>query len=49
MRTLMVYLNQTRVGVLAEGDDLWSFEYDPAWANSAQGFDLAPGLSRASL
>lgn len=49
MRTLTVYLNQAKVGILAEGDDLWSFEYDPPWATSAQGFDLAPGLSRASL
>ncbi len=49
MRTLTVYLDQHRVGVLAEGDDLWSFEYDPAWAASAEGFDLAPGLSRSNL
>ena len=48
MRTLMVYLNDRQVGVLAEGDDLWSFEYDPGWSASTDGFDLAPGLSRAS-
>lgn len=47
MRTLTVYLNDRQVGVLAEGDGLWSFEYDPDWVASADGFDLAPGLSRS--
>ena len=47
MRTLTVYLNDWQVGILAEGDGLWSFEYDPAWAASAVGFDLAPNLNRA--
>lgn len=49
MRTLHVYLNKARVGVLSEGSDLWSFAYDPAWAGAASGFDLAPGLPRAQL
>lgn len=49
MRTLAVYLNDRQVGSLAEGEGLWSFEYDCAWAASANGFDLAPGLERAAL
>lgn len=49
MRTLHVYLNTARVGVLSEGSDLWSFAYDPAWAGAALGFDLAPGLPRGQL
>jgi len=49
MRSLHVYLNAARVGTLSEGDDLWSFEYDPAWAAATGSFDLAPGLGRARL
>lgn len=47
MRTLTVYLNDWQVGTLAEGDGLWSFEYDLTWSASADGFDLAPNLNRA--
>ena len=47
MRTLNAYLNDQRVGTLIEGEDLWSFEYDPEWAEAPGSFDLAPGLSRA--
>lgn len=49
MRTLTVYLNDRQVGVMAEGDGLWSFEYAPDWAASADSFDLAPGLGRSIL
>lgn len=49
MRTLHVYLNTARVGELSEGDDLWTFAYDPTWANSTSGFDLAPGIPRSQL
>jgi serine/threonine-protein kinase HipA len=49
MRTLNAYLNDQRVGTLSEGNDLWRFEYDPAWANTPGSFDLAPSLSRATL
>ena len=49
MRTLIAYLNNQRVGVLSEGNDLWGFEYDAGWLNSPEGFDLAPGLQRASV
>lgn len=47
MRQLDVWLNQRRIGVLSEGDDLWRFEYDPAWVSDPEGFDLSPGLPRA--
>ena len=49
MRTLIAYLNNQRVGVLSEGNDLWCFEYAAGWLNSPIGFDLAPGLPRASV
>ena len=49
MRKLHVYWNASRVGVLSEGNDLWSFSYDKAWASAPTGFDLAPGLARAEL
>jgi serine/threonine-protein kinase HipA len=49
MRTLIAYLNNQRIGVLSEGNDLWCFEYDAGWLNSPTGFDLAPGLPRASV
>ena len=49
MRTLNAYLNDQRVGTLSEGNDLWRFEYDPAWANAPGSFDLAPSLNRATL
>ena len=48
MRTLHAYLNGQRVGTLSEGNDLWSFAYDPEWARAPGSFDLAPGLDRAT-
>lgn len=48
MRTLHAYLNGQRVGKLSEGNDLWSFAYDPEWARAPGSFDLAPGLDRAT-
>ena len=47
MRRLDVYIDRRPVGALHEGEDLWRFEYDPQWAASPAGFDLAPGLPRA--
>ena len=35
VRTLVATLNDRQVGTLREGDDLWSFEYDPAWIEGA--------------
>lgn len=49
MRQLRVYIDQTPVGTLFEGDDLWVFEYEEAWAKAEGGFDLAPGLPRTQL
>ena len=46
MRTLFAALNSRPVGTLREGDDLWSFEYDPAWMDAPDGFDLSPALRR---
>ena len=48
MRTLNAYLNDQRVGTLSEGNDLWRFEYDPAWVKAPGSFDLAPSLGRAT-
>lgn len=49
MRILNVYVGSRRVGQLHEGEDLWCFEYEKDWAQSPDGFDLAPGLSRKTL
>lgn len=49
MRTLNVSIEGQRVGVLGEGDGLWTFDYEPAWAQSPQAFDIAPGLPRERL
>jgi serine/threonine-protein kinase HipA len=49
MRSLNVYVDSRLVGQLHEGEDLWRFEYDRSWAQSTDGFDLAPGLPRKTL
>lgn len=49
MRELKVFIDQTLVGTLAEGEDLWVFGYDPTWAKAMDGFSLAPGLPRSQL
>src|SRR5690242_6976857 len=49
MRKLIAYLNGRVVGTLAEGNDLWSFEYDPEWARLPDSFDLSPALPRSQL
>lgn len=49
MRQLDVWLNQDRIGILREGNDLWEFDYNEAWARSDAGFSLAPGLPRETL
>lgn len=43
-RTLVVWSNHTRVGILQEYNNLWTFEYDPEWT----GFDLCPMLPRSA-
>lgn len=49
-RVLEVLLDgQRRVGLLHENDDVWRFDYDPAWAQAPDGFDLAPGLPCSTL
>ena len=49
MRTLIAYINDTEIGILSEGDDLWSFEYHPQWAAEKGSFDLSPTLKRSQL
>jgi serine/threonine-protein kinase HipA len=49
MRKLVAYLNNRPVGTLSEGNDLWSFEYDPQWAGAPDSFDLSPSLQRSHL
>jgi serine/threonine-protein kinase HipA len=45
-RELAVSVNDQRVGMLREDNDLWAFEYSKDWAASAAGFDLSPRLGR---
>ena len=49
MRKLIAYLNGRVVGTLAEGNDLWTFEYDREWAGLPDSFDLSPALPRSQL
>ena len=46
-RALTVWIEQRRVGLLAEHTGLWRFDYYPAWLQAADGFDLSPALARA--
>ncbi|HEY8880361.1 MAG TPA: HipA domain-containing protein [Roseateles sp.] len=49
MRRLQVYVDRTRIGTLSEGNDLWVFDYDEAWASMERSFDLSPALPREQL
>lgn len=49
MRSLQIYIDQIPVGNLSEGNDLWVFEYDPAWVALDRSFDLSPALPRSTL
>ncbi len=49
MRSLNVYIDNKLIGTLSEGNNLWVFEYDPAWVARESSFDLSPALSRATL
>lgn len=48
-RTLDVFVNDRKIGALGESGDVWRFEYDPAWAEAEDGFDLSPALARSML
>ncbi len=49
MRRLLVGMNDDVIGMLSENNDVWSFDYEAAWAKSAGSFDLSPELPRAQL
>jgi serine/threonine-protein kinase HipA len=49
MRKLIAYLNGRAIGTLAEGNDLWTFEYASEWVELPDGFDLSPALPRSQL
>lgn len=46
LRQLDVLVNDRLAGRLTEADDLWTFEYDPVWRDTAEAFDLSPALPR---
>lgn len=48
-RTLNVYFNDRKIGVLAEENDLWQFTYDLAWVQASDSFDLSPALDRKRI
>jgi len=48
MRSLIAYIDSTRVGTLSENDNLWVFEYDPDWMVAPEGFGLSPALPRST-
>lgn len=43
-RVLLASINGTPVGALRDEQDIWSFEYDPAWLASPAGYALSPAL-----
>lgn len=43
-RTLVAWMEQTRIGELRETGNLWSFVYDADWLASPSAFALSPGL-----
>jgi serine/threonine-protein kinase HipA len=49
MRSLQVYVDRTLVGTLSEENNLWVFNYDPAWVAMERSFDLSPALTREKL
>ena len=49
MRSLNVYVDHALVGILSEGNNLWVFDYDPAWVAWERSFDLSPALARGTL
>lgn len=46
MRQLDVFIDRRLAGALHEGEDIWRFEYDPAWRAATDAYDLGPGLPR---
>jgi serine/threonine-protein kinase HipA len=46
-RELVVLINDERIGLLRDSNDLWSFEYVDGWSRAPESFDLSPSLSRA--
>lgn len=47
-RMLDVWFRGQRVGALTDAGASWRFDYDAAWLESTQGFDLSPALPRTS-
>jgi serine/threonine-protein kinase HipA len=47
-RVLNVTVNERLVGQLRESNDIWSFEYAPAWSEYPGAFSLSPGLLMAA-
>ncbi|GLQ51118.1 HipA domain-containing protein [Dyella flava] len=43
-RTLVVWVDQQRVGELRERGNLWTFAYDAEWLDTADAFALSPSL-----
>jgi serine/threonine-protein kinase HipA len=48
MRELNAYVDRKLVGTLREDNNLWVFEYDRAWIEREDSFDLSPALPRAA-
>jgi serine/threonine-protein kinase HipA len=41
-RTLLASIDGQRIGTLHENQNIWGFEYDPAWRETPSGFALSP-------
>lgn len=45
-RSLHVFINNLKVGELAESGAVWRFDYSDEWMSKPNGFDLSPHMSR---
>lgn len=48
MRSLKIFSNERLIGWLAEFNDIWQFEYAPAWVTWEHSWDISPPIARAA-
>ena len=46
-RSLNVFIDTARIGVLSETGNLWRFTYDAVWVQREDSFDICPNLPRS--
>ena len=48
-RALDIFINDRKIGTLREANDLWKFDYEQAWSDASDGFNLSPALDRRTI